>query len=91
MKKIIWALPLIALTLSAAEISVDSGSCKIKFDTRGGSITGLSYRGKSMVREKNSFTERLVANHQNGSEQEALIVSGHPKCTSKGHLKMHHL
>ncbi len=73
MKKIIWPLFMIALSLSAAEISVDSGSCKIQFDTRGGSITGLSFRGKSMVQEKNSFTERLVANHRNGSEKEALV------------------
>ena len=73
MKRISWAIPFLALALSAAEITIDNGACKIKFDTQGASVTELSLRGKSMVQPKKSFTERIVANHQNGNDKEALV------------------
>ena len=73
MKRSLCLFFLTFLCLHAAEISVDGGIFKAKLNTRGGALTELQFRGKLLSQARPSMTDRMVANHQNGSVREAHV------------------
>ena len=62
-KSVLLMCCLVGLSLTAAEFTLNSGAVKAVFDTRGGGIKQLSFKGRELLRHKGtiwSFTEKVL-------------------------------